>query len=67
MDARLRDITRLVAREDRAALSAFFEQAGSAFLRAAGTWDPMSWYLDQAYKRAGQEAQHALWGTGSPA
>ena len=31
---------------------------------AAGTWDPMPWHLDQAYRRAGQDAQHAFWGEG---
>jgi hypothetical protein len=38
---------------------------GQAFLRAAGTWDPMPWHLDQAYRRAGRDAQHAFWGQGS--
>jgi hypothetical protein len=37
---------------------------GKAYLRAAGTWDPMSWHLDKAYKSAGKEAQHAFWGVG---
>ena len=31
-------------------------------MRAAGTWDPMPWHLDKAYKAAGNEAQHAFWG-----
>ncbi len=34
------------------------------WVRAAGTWDPMPWYLDQAYRRAGRDAQHAFWGQG---
>ena len=31
-------------------------------MKAAGTWDPMPWHLDKAYKKAGYEAQHAFWG-----
>jgi hypothetical protein len=42
-----------------------FEQDGRAYVRAAGTWDPMPWHLDQAYRRAGRDAQHAFWGQGS--
>ena len=41
-----------------------FEQDGQAVVRAAGTWDPMPWHLDQAYRRAGRDAQHAFWGQG---
>jgi hypothetical protein len=37
---------------------------GKAWVRAAGTWDPMPWHIDQAYKVAGREAQHAFWGEG---
>jgi hypothetical protein len=37
---------------------------GQAYVRAAGTWDPMPWHIDQAYRRAGQTAQHAFWGQG---
>ena len=40
-----------------------FEEGGRAWLRAAGTWDPMPWHLDQAYRRAGRDAQHAFWGS----
>jgi hypothetical protein len=40
------------------------EQQGRAFVRAAGTWDPMPWHIDQAYRRAGRDAQHAFWGQG---
>jgi hypothetical protein len=36
-----------------------------AWVRAAGTWDPMPWHIDRAYKVAGREAQHAFWGQGS--
>jgi hypothetical protein len=43
-----------------------FERDGQAYLRAAGTWNPMPWHLQQAYQRAGQEAQHAFWGMGAP-
>jgi hypothetical protein len=42
-----------------------FEQDGRAFVRAAGTWDPMPWHIDQAYQRAGRDAQHAFWGQGA--
>jgi hypothetical protein len=44
-----------------------FEQQGHAFVRAAGTWDPMPWHIDQAYRRAGRDAQHAFWGQGAEA
>jgi len=37
---------------------------GSAWVRAVGTWDPMSWHIDKAYKMAGRDAQHAFWGQG---
>jgi hypothetical protein len=43
-----------------------YDRGGQAFVRAAGTWDPMPWHLEQAYRRAGHEAQHAFWGMGSP-
>ncbi len=38
---------------------------GDAWLRAAGTWDPMPWHIQQTYRIAGQEAQHAFWGQGN--
>jgi hypothetical protein len=37
---------------------------GSAWVRTAGTWDPMPWHLDRAYRLAGQETQRAFWGEG---
>jgi hypothetical protein len=37
---------------------------GRAWARAAGTWDPMPWHIDHAYKVAGRDAQHAFWGQG---
>lgn len=37
---------------------------GRAWLRAAGTWDPMPWQLDRAYRAAGSDTQHAFWGQG---
>jgi len=40
---------------------------GRAWVRAAGTWDPMPWHIDQAYRVAGREAQHAFWGDGDVA
>jgi hypothetical protein len=42
-----------------------FEEQGRAFVRAAGTWDAMPWHIDQAYRRAGRDAQHAFWGQGA--
>jgi hypothetical protein len=39
-----------------------FTHEGRAWVRAAGTWDPMPWHLEQAYRRAGSDAQHAFWG-----
>jgi hypothetical protein len=41
-----------------------FTHEGRAWVRAAGTWDPMPWHLEQAYRRAGSDAQHAFWGLG---
>jgi hypothetical protein len=35
-----------------------------AWVRAAGTWDPMPWHVEKAYKTAGRDAQHAFWGQG---
>lgn len=40
---------------------------GQAYVRAAGTWDPMPWHIERAYKLAGKEAQHAFWGQGERA
>jgi hypothetical protein len=37
---------------------------GTAWVRAAGTWDPMPWHIDRAYRVAGSQAQHAFWGQG---
>ena len=41
-----------------------YTHAGEAWVRAAGTWDPMPWHVDRAYRLAGSEAQHAFWGRG---
>lgn len=38
---------------------------GKAWVRAAGTWDPMPWHVSQAYRIVGREAQHAFWGQGN--
>ncbi len=38
---------------------------GKAWVRAAGTWDPMPWHINQAYRLAGRDAQHAFWGQGN--
>ncbi len=42
-----------------------YSHEGRSYLRAAGSWDPMPWHLEQAFKRAGSDAQHAFWGGGS--
>ena len=34
------------------------------WVRAAGTWDPMPWHVEQSYRLAGRAAQHAFWGQG---
>jgi hypothetical protein len=34
------------------------------WVRAAGTWDPMPWHVEQSYRMAGRAAQHAFWGLG---
>jgi hypothetical protein len=44
-----------------------YTHEGQAWVRAAGTWDPMPWHLDRAYRMAGSEAQHAFWGRGGVA
>lgn len=39
-----------------------YRHDGRTWVRAAGTWDPMPWHLEQIYRLAGREAQHAFWG-----
>ena len=39
-----------------------FSHEGAFWVRAAGTWDPMPWHLEQIYRVAGRDAQHAFWG-----
>ncbi|MBA2514423.1 MAG: hypothetical protein H0V26_08865 [Solirubrobacterales bacterium] len=41
-----------------------FSHEGGTWVRAAGTWDPLPWHLEEAYRRAGRDAQHAFWGRG---
>ncbi len=36
------------------------------WVRAVGTWDPMSWHLGAAYRLVGDAAQHAFWGEAEP-
>jgi hypothetical protein len=43
---------------------ALYIHEGRTWVKAAGTWDPMPWHLDKAYRAAGEAAQHAFWGTG---
>ena len=33
---------------------------GKAYVRAAGTWDPLSWHLDKAYKSQGRRPARVL-------
>jgi hypothetical protein len=42
-----------------------YGQDGEAWVRAAGTWDPMPWHIEQSYRIAGRDAQHAFWGQGN--
>lgn len=42
-----------------------YTHEGRAWLRAAGTWDPMPWHLERAYRVAGRDAQQAFWGEGN--
>jgi hypothetical protein len=39
-----------------------YTHEGEVWVRAAGTWDPMPWHVEQAYRTAGRDAQHAFWG-----
>jgi hypothetical protein len=41
-----------------------YTHGGTTWVKAAGTWDPMPWHLDKAYRAAGEEAQRAFWGQG---
>jgi hypothetical protein len=43
-----------------------YERPSGAYVRAAGTWDPLPWHLAGVYALAGREAQHAFWGQGEP-
>jgi len=42
-----------------------YTHEGKAWVRAAGTWDPMPWHVDRGYRVAGHDAQHAFWGQGN--
>lgn len=42
-----------------------YTHEGKAWVRAAGTWDPMPWHIEHAYRVAGRDAQHAFWGQGN--
>jgi hypothetical protein len=39
-----------------------YTHEGKTWVKAAGTWDPMPWHLDKAYRAAGEAAQTAFWG-----
>lgn len=43
---------------------ALYRHDGRTWVRAAGTWDPMSWTLRKTYDGAGRAAQAAFWGEG---
>jgi hypothetical protein len=40
-----------------------YSHEGRTWVQAAGTWDPMPWHIDRAYKSQGYDAQHAFWGS----
>ena len=42
-----------------------FTHEGKAFVRAAGTGDPIPWHIQHAYRIAGRDAQHAFRGQGN--
>ena len=42
-----------------------YTHEGQAWVRAVGTWDPMPWHREHAYRVAGRDAQHAFWGQGN--
>jgi hypothetical protein len=44
-----------------------YAHEGRAWVRAAGTWDPMPWHISGAYRIAGHDAQHSFWGQGNNA
>jgi hypothetical protein len=44
-----------------------YTHEGRPWVRAAGTWDPMPWHVEQTYRLAGRAAQHAFWGEGGVA
>ena len=39
-----------------------FATEDGAWVRDVGSWDPLPWYLEQAYERVGRRAQAAFWG-----
>jgi hypothetical protein len=41
---------------------ALYRHDQRTWVRAAGTWDPMTWPLAKAYEIAGRDAQAAFWG-----
>jgi hypothetical protein len=43
-----------------------YTHGDKVWVQAAGTWDPMAWHLDKAYKTQGSDAQHAFWGDENP-
>ncbi len=41
-----------------------YEHEGTAWVRAAGTWDELPFPLDQAYRQVGRDSQAHFWGEG---
>jgi len=41
-----------------------YADAAGAWVRDVGSWDPLPWYLAQAYAVAGRQAQAAFWSAG---
>ncbi|MBY5163888.1 hypothetical protein [Salsipaludibacter albus] len=39
---------------------------GRTWVRAGGSWDPMTWHLSEMYDRVGRWSQHAFWGMEAP-
>ncbi len=44
-----------------------YESEDGAFVRDAGTWDPLPWHLEGPYRMGGRAAQEAFWGGSDPA
>lgn len=43
-----------------------YRHRGRDWVRAGGSWDPMTWHLSEMYDRVGRWSQHAFWGMEAP-